>query len=76
MRPSLCPGGPQSPLVPWFYHSSILVFLEKCLLAKGRNPPSPAKTKGEFIGRANPETGRAFGFVPGPYPLEPQRIKG
>lgn len=66
MHPSRRPGRPQPPLVPWFYHSSILVFLENVCLQRVETHPVLLKTKGEFIGRANPEAGRAFGFVPGP----------
>ena len=45
------------------------MFLGKHLLAKDKNPPGGAKTKGELIRAANSGAGRAFRFVPGPHPI-------
>lgn len=64
-------GDPQPPLVPWSIH----VFLGRCLLAKMF--ACPAKTEGEFIGKANPRAGKGIWVCawPPPPPVEPQGIK-
>lgn len=44
---------------------------------KDGNPPSPAKTEGEFIGKANPRAGKGIWVYawPPPRPVGPQGIK-